>query len=653
MRPFAACLPGAALSLCAACLPLHASAAEPQHWLPPETVLVLHVPDLGQGLAGFTNLPMARLWRDPVMRAPAEQLAEWWREDLLTPLDRHWLVSLREWTGLVDGQVTFALIATPGSSRDWILAADVGANSDRVTTNLARLRRTWLESGRSSRVETAQGQDIVVLMLPPEPLPADLRSALSSRPAFDESIAPAPVTPRTLPPSAPAAGAGVELCLAQARGLLLLGSSPRALAAVLARLRPNELPGLADQAAFARAVTAPVTRAPLWGWADAPTLLELMGLRSPTNAISAETLASNPEAALFLSPGLNQLARAVGLGGMQSATFSLRDEAGGAFFDLRLTPQVRLPVSLLTALAGPPVELPPPPYVPADALEFDRVRWTSSLLPAALNQAFDDFSPRFASAINFLVETADVAARLKDPDFNVREHLRAGIGEELLRWDRLVGDQGGRQTVRRVLVLPSPAPERLTQALRALFVLFPQGDGDAQEREFLERTIYSVPLPPLPGSTAPTEGLGTLYYAASPGYVVLSTAETLVEEFLRQGETTAKPLKDVPGLLAEQATVVGRGARVAGGWDDVALARTAWEKLRAQPDSGAALVPFLPLPEFLGRALFEDAAVPLGNGLPAFDAVARYFHRSYYALAVGSDGVSFRYYAPRPPGAGR
>ena len=644
------------LLLLLALAPAFAATPEAARLLPPDTLFLLTAPNYVQAEAAFTNLPMARLWRDPAMRAPADRLERWWRDDFIARLNRHWGFSLNELHNLIRGQVIFALLPGQKSQREWLLLADVGDRASLLATNLARFRKAWQVNGRTLRTETVQGQEVMVLTLPEEVMPADLRATVNTRHDFNESIAPKPVTPRALTTvDRPPIKAG-EVRLVQAGSCLLVGSSSAALGAVLARLARKDLPVLADQAAYTRQSAALAKDAPLWGWADARTVLDLFGVPAATNAISAESLAGNPGAAVFLSPGLGQLGRAVGLGTMQTAAFSLRSTAEGTRFDLRLTSQDRAPRNLLAALAGPPADLAPPAFVPADALEFDRVRWTASNLPSALEQAFDDFSPRFGSAVNFLLDTANDAAKSKDATFDLRGHLRAGLGEELLRWDRLVGDASTTQSVRRVLVFPSPAPERMVAALRALFVLFPQQEGDAIEREFLTRKIYSVPLPPLPGTAPPTGGLGTLYYAASTGHVILSTAESLVEEFLRHGDTTPKPLKDVPGLQAAREKVVGPGARAAGCWNETALGKSAWATLRHQAESGAALAPFLPLPEVLGRAVLEEASIPSlaeGGGLPAFDAVAKYFHLSVYALAVDANGVTLRYFAPTPPGLER
>jgi hypothetical protein len=638
------------LTLLLARAALSAAIPEPARLLPPDSLLVVSAPDVPKAVAAFTNLPTAQLWRDPAMRGPADRLSQWWRNEILSTLNRHWHFSFGEWAEMTCGQATFALLSAPEHRRDWILLTEVGSRSNILATNLARLRQAWVEGGRSLRTETVQGREVVVLTVPEETMPADLRSKLITRPAYNEAIAPAPVTPKALPSPEQSTAKASELRFVHTGPCLLLGNSSAALGAVLARLERSDLPVLADQAAYAR--HGPALRdAPFWGWAEARTLLDLLGVPSATNSLSAEALAANPEAAVFLSPGLGQLGRAVGLGTMQTAAFSLRSSAEGCTFELRLAPQDRAPRNLLAALAGPPAELAPPPFVPADALEFDRVRWTASNLPAALSQAFDDFSPRFGSAVNFLLDTANEAAKTKDPAFNLREHLRAGLGEELLRWDRLVGDTSSTQEVRRVLVLPSPAPDRLAAALQALFVLFPQGEGDATERDFLNRKIYSVPLPPLPGNALPTQDGTKLFYAASTGHVVMSTAESLVEEFLRNGDTSPKPLKDRPGLQAAREKVVGPGARAGGCWDDAALGKAAWATLKRKPESGAALVPFLPIPGMLSRAVLEDASIPSlaeGAGLPAFEAVAKYFSLSVYALAVDSEGVTLRYFAPTP-----
>jgi hypothetical protein len=644
------------LLLLATLLPARTAPPEAARLLPPDALFVLTIPNFPRAVATFTNLPLAQLWRDPALRVPADRLEHWWHEDIIARLNRHWGFSLEELFNLLRGPVSFALLPGAGGQRDWVLVAEAGDRAKLLATNLTRFRKTWLVNGRPLRTEMVQGLETVVLTLPDEVMPPDLRSNVKPRHDFNESIAPRLVTPKSLPTVARPTAKPGEVRLVQSGACLLLSSSSAALGAVLARLGRSDLPVLADQAAYSRQSAMLTKDASLWGWSDAQTLLDLAGIPSANNALSAEALAANPEAAVFLSPGLGQLGRAIGLGTMQTAAFSLRSTAEGTLFELRLAPQERAPRNLLAALAGPPADTAPPAFVPADALEFDRLRWTASNLPAALEQAFDDFSPRFASTVAFLLDTVQDAAKSKDPSFNLREHLRAGLGEELLRWDRLVGDAGATQSVRRVLVLPSPAPERLVQAMRALFILFPQSEGDAVERDFLNRKIYSVPLPPLPGTAPPTQNLGMLYYAASTGQVVLSTSESLVEEFLRNGETTPKALKDLPGLQAARERVAGPGARATGYWNEVALGKSAWEALKRQPESGAALAPFLPLPGTLASGLLEGTAIPSlaeGGGLPAFGTVSKYFHLSVYALAVEADGVTLRYFTPTPPGLTR
>ena len=63
-------------------------------------------------------------------------------------------------------------------------------------------------------------------------------------------------------------------------------------------------------------------------------------------------------------------------------------------------------------------------------------------------------------------------------------------------------------------------------------------------------------------------------------------------------------------------------------------------------------MPFLPVPAALGNLILGEATIPTlaeNSALPAFDAVERYFHYSTYSLAVDSEGVTLRYFAPTPP----
>ena len=75
--------------------------------------------------------------------------------------------------------------------------------------------------------------------------------------------------------------------------------------------------------------------------------------------------------------------------------------------------------------------------------------------------------------------------------------------------------------------------------------------------------------------------------------------------------------------------------------------RTAFSLLKNQASSANSLSPLAGLP-------FGSSGKGLGDWmdfslLPDFDSVARYFYFSVYGGSVTTEGLSFKFFAPRPP----
>ena len=82
----------------------------------------------------------------------------------------------------------------------------------------------------------------------------------------------------------------------------------------------------------------------------------------------------------------------------------------------------------------------------------------------------------------------------------------------------------------------------------------PQQSSKVREREFLGRTVYSISLPNMQGGRGGAASERMLHYAASGGYVGMSSDAGMLEDYLRSNVSNAKPLRDTPGL-AEAAQI--------------------------------------------------------------------------------------------------
>ena len=204
-----------------------------------------------------------------------------------------------------------------------------------------------------------------------------------------------------------------------------------------------------------------------------------------------------------------------------------------------------------------------------------------------------------------------------------------------------------------LFLLGSPHPEQLAAALKSVLVFMSQQAGAPAEREFLGRKIFSVTLPaiPLPMSGPPRPaGPRTLNYAASGGYVALSTDASLLEEYLRSSESQAKTLRELPGLAEATQKVSEPGTGLLGYENRAEIIRFAFEGWKNQPNSLTNAASNL-LPGGLGMAgpeknFKEWADVSL---LPPFTKVARYFHFMVYGVSANVDGLTLKLFAPIPP----
>ena len=630
-----------------------------QRLLPPDTLLVVTCPDFVKARAELGALPLSRLWLDPAMQAVTAKLGQRWQAQMVAPLERQWGVRLPELLDLPEGQVTFALVSasTPPAAPAppaMVLLLDTGGHRLQLATNLAVFKKRWVEAGKKLAAVKLQGHDFAVFGGAGGILPADVRAALLRRHRFDEAAGGVvPVVPRSAGPE-PAAP-GPDVYMGQVEALLLIADSARVLEGVLARLAGNELPVLADQAAFARQSGALVQAGRIWGWANAGALLAVPGAAGAAGEVPAEAITANPDNALFLSLHTAQILRALGVGSVEGAAFSYGVSAEGGLFQVRLAARAAGQRGFFDLLGGPVAGEDPPWFVPSTALTFSRWRAKGPKLFAATGQMLDELSPRLSSAWDFLIDTAADAARLKDPDFDLRASLTAGLGEDFTYWERAYAGETARSAggTRSAYVLGSPDPERLAAALSALAQLLPQPEGDNAPREFLGCKIHSTPLPALPTPESASQGPGTLYYAAGGNHVVLSTDTAMVEEFLRGCEARPKMLAQLPGLARARQAVTVPGATAFGYWNDAERARLGLARL--QRDSGAlsGWVALLPLPELVAEPLLESLNV---SGfleaalLPPYERLGGYFHYSVYGLSVGSEGVTLKFFSPTPPG---
>ncbi len=611
--------------------------------LPQDTLLLLESPNFAALSESARKLPEYLLWQDSAMRPFREKFLARWNEEFVRPLERELGLEFDNYHGLLQGQLTLALVPRDDDALGLLLLLDTRNKSGQLRKNLAELRKKWFETGKTLRNEKIRDVDFTIVTLSTNDVPKTIRkffppsSEVQEVGDDTETLKPAPRS---------------QLVFGQFDSLLIVANSTRTAEQLMVRLAGGSLPCLADLAAYQQNHLACFRDAPLYLWINAKALLDnLFGGSAPKD---------NPAAPNPFDIKPEKVLNALGISALKTLALSARPSNDGLELQLLLAVPETGRQGIFKVLAGNPKDSRPPAFVPGDVVKFRRWRLDGKKTWAALEKIVNDISPQWLTSINFLLDTADLAAKEKDPGFNIRKNLIGNLGDDLITFQSAPrhSDAADLQPGSSLFLLGSPDPEQLAAAFKSILVYFTQQAGAApEEREFLGRKIYTVSLAPMPlpvGSSANRRGPVMLSYAASGGYVAFSSDAGVLEEFLRSSGSQRKSLGEAAGLAEAAARVLGPGSSLFGYEDHVQSARAAFELLKQSPGStpkpvavtSASLIPGS-LPVAGARQTF--AGLMDFSLLPSFERIARYFSFSVYGGSTSVDGLTFKMFVPTPP----
>jgi len=352
--------------------------------------------------------------------------------------------------------------------------------------------------------------------------------------------------------------------------------------------------------------------------------------------------------------------RAFGLNGLRTLAFTFQPSREGSLLQFFAGAPESTRQGLLKILAGEPREARPPAFVPADAVKFQRWRIDGQKTWQTLQRMISDISPQWLNGINFLIDTANTAAKEKDPGFDLKKNLIGNLGDDLITYEKAPrGDSAAeRRSPPSLFLLGSPNAESLAASLKSVLVYASQQPGATpEEREFLGRKIYSVSLKGMMmpfGAAAAPASPRTLSYAASGGYVAFSSDPSMVEEYLRSSEGVRNTLRERSGLADAAQKVSGPGSSLFGYENQVETTRSFVESLRK--NSGSSGAASGPAANLVQGALNVPATIQNLKGLmdfsllPPFDSIAKYFSFSVYGGSATADGLTLKLFSPAPPG---
>jgi hypothetical protein len=622
-------------------LALTASAVIPsvEKILPDDTLFLVTTPDFSKLCDAYKSSPQTQLWNDPAMKPFKEKFLSKLSEDLIHPLEQDLGVHLNDYTNLPQGQITFALTqngwpAVDGSRLGVLILLDTKDKNTQLTKNLADIRKKWIDAGKTLRTEKIRNIDFSVLPISDKDIPKTLRkySGPDRDTDTDEATTNAPKN---------------EIYIGQFESLLIVGTSAKPIEKVLVHLTGGEMPSLGDLAAYEANRLALFRDSPLYGWANAKSFIDML-IRKQVKEDP-----DTPDPFSMFNP--TKILTATGFGSVKTLAFSVQISPDGSAAQFFASMPESSRQGIFTIFPGAK-DASPPPFVPADAVKFQRWRVDGQKSWATLQKVLGDISPQASTGIKFAIDTANDAARQKDPDFDMDKNFFGNLGDDIISYEKAPhgSTPADINAAPSLFLLGSPNADQVVSAFKYLLVLMSPQSASPKEREFLGRKIYSVPLPGASmgggnfSEDAPPS-LRSLSYAASGGYVAISTDASMVEEYLRSSDSQQKALRETPGLTDAISKIGGANTGMLGYENQAETTRVAFEAARnnsATNSGGTSMLPgFGSLPNADSFKDWLDFSL-----LPPFDKVSKYFSFDVYNASANADGLTFKMFAPVPAG---
>jgi hypothetical protein len=606
----------------------------PDKLLAGDTLAVVTVADYKKARADWDRWPMVKLWNDLAMKAFREKFQTKFKVDLIEPLERDFGIKFADYKDLAQGQITFALTrGIPTEKGDptlgFLFLVDTKDKADVLKTNLVALKQKWVESGKAVKSEKIRDIEFTTLIFSGEDVSKTVEKVLPS-PKKEKEEEKKPAKKQ-------------ELLVGQSDSLLIVAKSAKDVEKILIRQSGGTVPGLSEYGPFAADYRAHFRDTLTYGWIDLKSTFDFTS-RKPT-----KTEEPTEDA------GLDQtkLLTALGIGGLQSLSLTLKDSNDGCLLTGAITSPESSRRGIARVLSHDAREAGPPPFVPSDAVKFTRWRIDLPKAWAALETMLVEINPAYAGLIKLFV---DNAGKDKDPNFDLRKSLIANLGDDLIIYEKKpkAPTLAAMDNAPTLYLLSSPRAEQMAAAVKSLTAFLPQ-PSRFKEREFLGRKVFSVTIPAAPAEPG-AGGAGArpeervLSYAASGSYVAFSTDTALLEEYLRA--TDARPLRELPGLAQASEKVGGMGTGLFGFENQQESMRVTFEALKKE---AASIDDLLSGSRIAGKLAGDEDKKFKGwfdfSLLPEFDRVAKYFHIAVWSGSVTTEGISFRWFSPAPPAA--
>jgi hypothetical protein len=588
-----------------------APAPSPEKLLPDDTLAFLTVPEAAKLKAFFETSPTTAITREPALKAFRDNMWNTIRTNAVIPLEKALLVKAADYDGLLQGQVTFAVLMgewTGGNDTEpaFLIVVDARDKADQLKETLAKLKKSWTEAGRTLRSDKIRGVEFMTWATTEKEIAA-LFPKSDKDEEKDEAGKPAKSEKK------------IEITIGQSDSLLVIGTQAKSIERVLIRQAGGSLPSVSEVPAYQAPQAKLFRDAQFFGWANPQPALKLALEHAPAGGA--------------ISPKM--VVDVLGLAGLKSASFAVKADDNGSLVEFLLGQPVAERKGLIALLAGEAKPSEPPGFVPGDVLSATRFRLDLAKFWTGLEKMVGELNPTAKSTLNMVLNSAGKSA---DPNFDIRKELFGNLGDDIIVYQKAPEEitLESMTKQRSLFLVGSPAPERLANGIKVLIETL-AAPGMVKDREFLGRKVYKVSGP----------GGDGVEFVASSGYLAISPDPAVLEEFLRSGDGKGKPLRELEGLTSAAVKVGGTGNGLFG-----------YQNTKEQNRIGAGVSKLWaaeatdPTETPVGQVFGSKIGAMLDYRLyPPFEQVAKYFGFAVFGGEVGPDGYRLRIYSPTPASA--
>ena len=609
--------------------------------LPDDIIGVATVPDWTKLTSSYKSSAWGQLWADPSMKGFRENFTSNFQADFIKPVEKQLGIKLADYQELLQGQVTIALTPPPTGSTQlvsFLVLIDAKHKSDILKTKLADLKKKWTDAGKEVKTDKIRDVEFSSVTVSSADVKALLKKAFPGSEEGDEA------------PDEKAPSEKLQIRIGQYKSLLIIGEDEKGIEKVLARQSGGLVAPLADRANYQKTHTALFRDSTAHAWLNFKPIYKKL-----LEFAAAEKQEPTPGGMPTMK--MDKILPILGFSSLDSLAAKLGSNADGNLFEFFAGIPDSQRDGFFKIFALERKDAGPPPFVPAEALQFKRTRLDMAKAWTTLEEMLGRIDPSIAGLVQLMLSSA---GKDKDPNFDLKKNLISNLGDDIIQYSKVpkVAKAAEPQTAPMLMLIGSPNPAQLLDALRLLTSLMPPPLSSAplKEREFLGKKIYSMSLTP-PAEEAdgdekdapPPTPAASMHFCASAGYVAFSADNALIEEFLRSGENPPKPLRALPGLT-EAAQKIGGFESGLFTYDNTAEnVRIRMEALKADPDAfNRSLFFGLSGGDEEGQGAFKrlfDLKL-----LPSYDRIAKYLGIGLVSGATTADGYSVKAFTPTPSG---